>query len=178
MEIGPDIELRAWSVEPWAEMPKDEMVPWAMKRHEHKKAGHSQGAIKINNEELDDFKREDPFGFVAWSRAEFLRFMPEIKDIQYWTGYYDSSCKPGASGGWCQGFPHEHGWQTGYTMVLMVQAPERGGSLWIVEDDGTEVEAKCIEGQAYVLAGTVKHGPKLMQGDTPRLTMIATAFAP
>ena len=153
-----------------------------LKRHTHPKNGFNQGAIKLNDDAHREFDAYG-FGFPAWAQSVLDGRMPgPVVERRYWTGMYDDKSPVGAHGGWLSGFPHKHNWEAwGQTLVCTIQAPERGGSLYVVDDrnpaDEREYEIPPTEGQAVILPGNVKHGVKMMHGDTPRISLIYAAFS-
>lgn len=75
------------------------------------------------------------------------------------------------------GFPHAHGWE-GLTLIHYVQTADEGGDLVIVDEE----EHKTLHrfdpspGASIIVDGFSLHGVEAVRGDTPRYTLICTAF--
>lgn len=161
----------------WDALPVEYYVPYILARH-HDDRGHMNlGAVKLKDEDLPM-----PFGYPEWAAEQFAHL--DIEKWSYWTGYWDSACKPGGHGGFVKGFPHAHGWNgvdgqpRGHTLVMMVQAPESGGELGLVDEERWSgiLRILPVVGRGIVIEGDLSHGVMTCHGEVPRLVLIATAF--
>lgn len=82
-------------------------------------------------------------------------------------------------GPWLAGFPHVHGWTTGRTIIMGIQAPESGGELVIYPDESDEplMTWAPTPGVGVVLPDkSLMHGVRPVVGDRERIVLICTAF--
>jgi len=82
-------------------------------------------------------------------------------------------------GPWLKGFPHTHGWTTGRTVIMGIQAPESGGELVIYPEGSNEPLANwsVTPGVGIVLPDkSLLHGVRPVFGDRERIILICNAI--
>ena len=104
--------------------------------------------------------------------------MGEIAELRWWVSRFNKRSQTDKPGEWMAGFPHSHGWKNGMTMVIMVQPAEQGGECVVCPEGGEVDEFALQPGECVLIGGELEHGVRPMAGDTERLVIIVTAFAP
>ena len=79
---------------------------------------------------------------------------------------------------WVNGFPHEHGWKHGKTLVHYVQTAEEGGELVVFPEQGEPITVTPEPGLSVIVGGTLRHGVTALGGSRDRIVLIATGYGP
>ena len=102
---------------------------------------------------------------------------------RYWMSILNAESKLSQDGQWVTGFPHEHGWDYGRTLVHYVTIPASGGELVAYPgaqiSDLPEWPEQVIEpkvGLSVIINGRVPHGVRPIGGSTDRLILIMTVY--
>lgn len=166
----PDIYARV----DWPAMPQEQLVEFVRESYPEKfvRNGAPTGAHKLHEAPPAEL------GLEQFARDTLGPYVPEIMELRWWASRFSKRSQTDKLRQWMAGFPHSHGWKNGMTMVIMVQPAEQGGETVVCPDDGEPDEFALQAGECVLIGGQLEHGVRPMAGNTERLVMIVTAFAP